>query len=108
MAIGVPYDVFWHLNPVKLEAFYESHKLHRQQEDYSMYLMGIYVQKAVGVAVEHCLNGRKAKSEYFKKPILSELDEAEYTDRLAEFDAMQMERWAKQLERSGVPETVIN
>ncbi len=37
-----------------------------------MWIMGIYVQRAVGVAVEHCLNGRKATSEYFKEPIFSQ------------------------------------
>lgn len=40
-------------------------------QDEEMWVMGIYVQRAVGVAVDHCLNGRKARSEYFKEPICS-------------------------------------
>ena len=40
-------------------------------KDEEMHLMGIYVTRAVGVAVEHCLCGDKAISEYFKAPILS-------------------------------------
>lgn len=36
--------------------------------------MGIYAMKAVGVAVEHCLNGYKARSEYFSKPLLADTE----------------------------------
>ena len=46
-------------------------------KDEEMYLMGIYVTRAVGVAVEHCLCGEKAISEYFKHPILSPKGENE-------------------------------
>lgn len=27
MAIGVPYDIFWHLTPKKLESFYKAHQM---------------------------------------------------------------------------------
>lgn len=37
-----------------------------------MWMMGMYVQNAVSVAVEHNLAGRKAKSKYIDKPILQD------------------------------------
>lgn len=75
LAIDVPYDLFWHLNPKKLECFKSAHAIKKRMKDEEMYLMGIYVTRAVGVAVEHCLCGDKAISEYFKTPILSKKDE---------------------------------
>lgn len=35
-----------------------------------MWRMGLYIQSAVSVAVEHNLSGRKAKSQYVKEPLL--------------------------------------
>lgn len=49
----------------------EGFSVRQKRKDEEMWIMGIYVQRAVGVAVEHCLNGRKAASEYFKVPICS-------------------------------------
>ncbi|MBO5922808.1 MAG: hypothetical protein J6Q48_10545 [Bacteroidaceae bacterium] len=34
---------------------------------------GNYGLSAVSVAVDHCLNGKKAKSEYVKEPILANI-----------------------------------
>jgi hypothetical protein len=39
------------------------------------WMNGIYTQSAVGVAVEHCLNGTKARSKYIEKPMLHEAEE---------------------------------
>lgn len=77
LAVDVPYELFWHLNPKKLECFKAAHAIKRRMADEEMYRMGIYVTRAVGVAVEHCLCGEKAISEYFKAPILSRKDESE-------------------------------
>ena len=38
--------------------------------DEEMWFMGQYVYSAVSTAVEHNLAGRKAKSEYLKKPVM--------------------------------------
>lgn len=40
-----------------------------------MWLMGKYIERAVGVAVEHCLVGRKAKSQYYDEPLLVSIEE---------------------------------
>ena len=73
LTMGVPYELFWHLNPKKIKAFEEAYKLKRKVEDEQMWLMGMYVNNAVSVAIDHALNGRKAKSKYFEKPIMEQV-----------------------------------
>lgn len=45
---------------------------------------GTYGLSAVLVAVEHCLAGRKAKSKYIEKPVLSEIQERKINKELTE------------------------
>lgn len=45
---------------------------------------GTYGLSAVSVAVEHCLAGRKAKSKYIDKPVLSEIQERKTNKELTE------------------------
>lgn len=70
LAIGVPYETFWHLTPKKLKSFYKAYELKRKLQDEQMWFMGQYVLSAVSMAVEHNLHGRKARSKYIEKPIL--------------------------------------
>lgn len=72
MTIGVPYETFWHLVPNELRAFNKSYKQRQKIKDEEMWIMGQYVLSAVSVAVEHNLAGKKAKSKYIEKPILSD------------------------------------
>lgn len=66
----MPYDLFWHLNPKKLKPFQKAYELKRKVEDEKMWQMGMYVNQAVTVAIDHALNGKKAKSKYLEKPII--------------------------------------
>lgn len=77
---------------------------------------GDYLLSAVSVAVEHCLAGKKAKSKYLEKPILSKLQEEIEDEELTqeEIDNRELQKmifaeemWAKQHKRKGLPETVI-
>ena len=53
--------------------------------DYMMHMwFGTYGLSAVSVAVEHCLAGRKAKSKYIEKPVLSEIQERKTNKELTE------------------------
>lgn len=63
------------MNPhiIKLHIKGQEEKI--KHTDYINWLNGIYTQRAVCVAVEHCLAGNKAKSEYIEKPILQEMEE---------------------------------
>lgn len=72
LAIGISYETFWHLNPHKLKPFIKAQELKRKIQDEMMWMMGMYVNNAVSVAVEHNLAGRKAKSKYMEKPMLQD------------------------------------
>lgn len=61
--------------PKELEPFVEAERLEILRRDEDMWVMGMYVQNAVYVAVEHCLAGRKAKSQYLKSPLREQLEE---------------------------------
>lgn len=53
--------------------------------------MGMYALSAVSVAIEHCFAGKKATSEYIKKPFLSEM-QTEEKQELTEEERIQAER----------------
>lgn len=72
MSIGIPWEVFWHLNPKKLQYFQKAHRQKIEEIDFLLHAwVGNYGLSAIGVAIEHCLHGKKAKSEYIKEPIMS-------------------------------------
>ena len=77
LAIGVPYNVFQHITPVRLEDFVEAYKKQKIMRDEENWLLGIYVESAVATAVEHVLAGRKATSKYIESPILRDTKEKE-------------------------------
>lgn len=55
--------------PNDLKPYIAAYKLEQKTVDERMWQMGIYVQSAVGTAVEHCLAGHKARSKYIEEPI---------------------------------------
>lgn len=61
--------------PKELKPFVEAERLRVLRCDEDMWVMGMYVQNAVSVAVEHCLAGRKAKSQYLKAPLREQFEE---------------------------------
>lgn len=48
--------------------------LYQQAVDRSSYSMGIYVNRAVMVAIDKCFNGKKSKLEYFEEPLLRDIN----------------------------------
>ena len=50
-------------------------KLKMRMQDEQMWMLGMYVQSAVSVAIEHNLAGKKAKSKYFDKPIMQNIED---------------------------------
>lgn len=73
--------MFWHLNPKKLNAFTVAHKQKLKEQDALMHLwFGTYGISAFAFAIDHCLNGRKAKSEYMKDLALSKVGNEELTE----------------------------
>lgn len=62
-------------SPADMKPYLKAHNEELKEKDYLAWLQGQYTLSAVSVAVEHCLAGRKAKSNYIKKPLLQELEE---------------------------------
>jgi len=54
MLYGAPYELFWHLNPTKLEPFKKAYLLRKKEEsrlqDMYGWLYGRYVMDAIGAA----------------------------------------------------------
>lgn len=70
MSIGVPYRMVYMSCPNDLEPFVEAYKRKQYMIDHTMWVMGTYVNRAVGVAVSQNLHGRKSRIKYFDMPIL--------------------------------------
>lgn len=56
-------------SPNDLQPYVEAYKKRMRMIDNQMWQMGIYVQRAVGVAVAACLAGKKSKAKYFDEPL---------------------------------------
>lgn len=67
----MPYDLFWHLNPTKLQPFREAYQKRLEVEEYARWRSGMYVMQAVGA----CFGG-----EYPKQPIEFEKQNGSYAD----------------------------
>ena len=74
---------------------------------------GNYILSAVSVAVEHCLAGRKAKTEYIKEPIMSRtyeedvLTEEEKYEQEVKKALFAEEMWIRAGKEKNLPETII-
>lgn len=73
LSIGLKYREFMHSSPKILKAYERAHDIKLETLDTLVWqFCGNYVLSAVAVAVEHCLAGRKARSEYIKEPSLKD------------------------------------
>lgn len=62
-------EQFWHANPRKIKVWEEAHKAKINEQNRLNYINGMYTLSATAYAVDHILNGRKAKSKYYNEPI---------------------------------------
>ena len=75
--MGMSKNEFMHSTPKVLKAYGEAYRIKLKTIDRLAWQFGgSYILSAVSVAVEHCLAGKKAKSEFVKKPILQEYEDA--------------------------------
>lgn len=74
-----------------------------------MWQFGMYIKSAVTVSIDHCLNGKKAQSEYISKPLLSEVGMTEEEQYELELQKALMieEQWIQNDRRRGLPQTTI-
>lgn len=63
------------MNPHKMQPYIDAQKIRIRMQDEQMWHMGIYIQSAVAVATEHIMAGKKAKSKYIEKPLMSQTEE---------------------------------
>ena len=67
---GMTEEQFWRSNPRIIKTWEKAWKAEENRKNNLIHsYVGNYVMSAVTVAVEHCLNGKKAKSKYTEKPI---------------------------------------
>ena len=59
-------------NPREMKAYEDAFALSQKLLDRSSWNMGNYVTSAVTVALDHAINGKKAKSKYLEKPLLEQ------------------------------------
>lgn len=89
LSIGLSYKEFMHSTPKVLKAYDKAYmKKIETLDSLAWQFCGNYVLSAVAVAVEHCLAGRKAKSEYVKEAMLKDCtltDEEKRKKQLDEF-----------------------
>ena len=92
---GMTEEQFWHSNPRIIKVWEKAYKMEQNRQNELIHAwVGNYFMSAVTVAVEHCLNGKKAKSSYVDKPLqLFELT-AEEKKREAEKARQRFIAWA--------------
>ena len=74
MAIGMPYELFWHGEPKKAKTFRDAHNIRMEQRNQEMWVQGIYNLKAFRSVIEalsYGLSGGKGSkpSQYPDQPI---------------------------------------
>lgn len=62
---GVPYELFWHLNPRKLEPFKMAYQKRLEIDNHNAWIQGQYIRLAIGSV----LDGKKCK--YPEEPLFA-------------------------------------
>ena len=100
--------------PADLEPYVQAHKMEQKENDSMAWLYcGNYVLSAISVALEHCLAGSKAKSEYIKEPAMMKLGEydgltqAEIDERELRKMLLAEKQWQMAGDRSHLPRTIM-
>ena len=100
LTIGVDYDLFWSLNPRKLQPFVKSFKMKQKIKteyiNFQTWLQGIYFGKALVASLDK-------NQEYFKEPI--DFQKIKEQKSQEESMAMKFEAWSiafnQSLEKGG-------
>lgn len=75
-------------SPKELAPYLKAHDMRMKEMDRIIWsACGNYVLSAVTVAVDHCLNGNKARTKYVEEPVIGKKQEAELTEK-----ELQMQR----------------
>ena len=76
--MGISIEEFKHLNPKKLGLYAKGYHMKQKERDQEMWTwFGNYGISSMIFAIDHCLNGKKAKSKYVEEPIIQHVENAE-------------------------------
>lgn len=116
LSIGVSKSEFFDSSPKELKPYIKAFKYKKIHKDEEQFYLMHYMSKAVTYAVEHCLAGRKAKTELLKEPILAKMLEEERLQEMTEeerynYEIQQAlaneEAWITASRMKGLPETIV-
>ena len=100
--------------PKELEPFDKAHKKKIEEQDVLQHLWwGNYGISALRFAIDHCLNGKKANTEYLKEPIFKNLlendglTEEQIHEKELKKALLSEEQWIMASKQKGLPETII-
>ena len=75
LTIGVPYEVFWHLNPTKLKPFQTAFENKRKLRDEENWLIwGTYGMSALSVVLASAFS-KNSQAKYVEKPMYQQVRE---------------------------------
>lgn len=60
--------------PIELEYVFKAQKIRKKMSDINNWELGMYIESAVATAVDHNLNGYKARSGYVKEPFTKTIE----------------------------------
>ena len=111
--MGVDYNLFWHLNPMKLRAFEEADKIKTEKQDYLNWLLGRYFMSALDASVCNSWlwrNKGDTPHKYIEKPFLVQVEEKEekdntYKEAKEEIAVIEMKKRMKMLESQNLPQS---
>lgn len=102
------------MNPRILASIKKGHEKALKERDYMNWINGQYQLSALVTALDGAMNGKKAKKEYFKKPIFELISEElkkgeKESDEEFEMrrEIAKMEKWIANDRKRGLPETKI-
>lgn len=76
LSIGISYELFWTLNPKKLQPFFEAEKIKQEQKykdiNYTAWLNGMYVASAISACFSK-------NTKYPEKPYEAKREEENWT-----------------------------
>lgn len=95
--------------PADLEPYAKAYELEQKHKDAMAWsVCGSYLLSAVGVAVEHCLAGRNARSEYIDKPLFRNYEQNnEYGESQEEIAVFEMKQRIKLITKNGMNKSPI-
>ena len=78
LAMGIDYDLFWKLNPHKLEPFLRAREIKMKRKNEEMWLQGMYIFNAVSVALANGFRKKGAKVQNYLEEPIKLFEDSEY------------------------------